>query len=164
MNKKNYVERLLEEASKTWLFGKHGQMRKRHRIRNWKVPARTVHEEDPSEMPTNSIAVVYAMLCNSSYVRNSDFILKCVGCCGEGHVIGSCLVAFGLPACFKTTEPARVNRPTSFVAKLANVYLSTLYHRSYDADQEKEAIKEAKAHADEAASSLTKGIWMGTTY
>ena len=136
------------------------QMRKRRRIRNWKVPARIVHEDDPSETLTNSIAVIYAMLCNSSYVRNSDFILKCMGCSGKGQVVGSCLDAFGLPACFKTIEPARINRPTPFVKQLANVYLSTLYHRSYDADQEKEAINEAKANADEAASSLTKGIWM----
>lgn len=111
-------------------------------------------------MPANSIAQIFAMVCNSKYVWDSGLVTRCKGCSGEGQTIGYCTDKFGLPSCFKPTEPARINRPTIFVGKVSQVYLSTLYHRSYEADLEKEVIDEAKKTTEQAASGLLNGAWM----
>ena len=92
--------------------------------------------------------------------HDSGLITKCEGCSDADKTLGCCTDKYGVPCCIKPSEPARVNRPTTFVGKLSQVYCSTLYHRSYEAGLEREVVNEARITAEKATSGLLNGTWM----
>ena len=54
----------------------------------------------------------------------------------------------------------RANTGLGSLGKLSQVYLSTIYHRIYEAEMEREVVEEPKRPTEQAGAGRLEGVWM----